>query len=174
MYNAHLFTLRNNFVEGYAYNMSMTKDISFLVYQLYSSKKTEIDVSVGVSIVTSKREIFWIGSEHFVFTENKNSWQTYSSGAGTIPYLYRALVIIPNFWWDSLSLIFSFFLVLFHQSLFIFSLWSLYCLSFNLQPFITPLTSSNSSYPIMSCCKKSLKISKGGNQNPYIKGQTTQ
>lgn len=73
MYNAHLFTLRNNFVEGYAYNMSMTKDISFLVYQLYSSKKTEIDVSVGVSIVTSKREIFWIGSEHFVFTENKNS-----------------------------------------------------------------------------------------------------
>jgi hypothetical protein len=53
--------------------MSMTKDISFLVYQLYSSKKTEIDVSVGVSIVTSKREIFWIGSEHFAFTENKNS-----------------------------------------------------------------------------------------------------
>ena len=26
----------------------------------------------------------------------------------------------------------------------------------------------------MSCCKKSLKISKGGTQNPYIKEQTTQ
>ena len=85
------------------------KTYLFLVYRLYSSKKTKIDISVGVSIVTSKRGIFWIGSEHFVFTENNNSWQTYSSGAVTISYTYRALVIIPNFWWDSHSLIFSFF-----------------------------------------------------------------